>query len=108
MRVAVLRDNATNVVLIEYCTGLILVCTVLLVVATSVTIKNYWLLRELTAPQSSGRHDAEPTVPRAPGRRREDHEPRFERYDSGPPTATDWTTGPVTPYTPAGHEPDGR
>jgi hypothetical protein len=38
------------VLLIEYCTGLIFVCTVLLVVATSLTIKNYWLIRDLTSP----------------------------------------------------------
>jgi hypothetical protein len=91
-------------VLIEYCTGLILVCTVLLVVATSVTIKNYWLLRELTSPAAPGRHDAEPPAERAPDRRREEREPHFERYDSGPPVSPAEWTGAVTPYTPAGNE----
>jgi hypothetical protein len=57
------------VLLIEYCTGLIFVCTVLLVVATSLTIKNYWLIRDLTSPP-------EPPEPR------ERRGSRVERYDS--------------------------
>ena len=43
--------------LLAYCTGFIFLCTVLLAVATSVTIKNYWLLRELSGTPRPGRHD---------------------------------------------------
>jgi hypothetical protein len=62
------------VLLIEYCTGLIFVCTVLLVVATSVTIKNYWLIRDLTSPP-------EP---------RERRGSRVERYDSDLTPEANW------------------
>jgi hypothetical protein len=94
-------------VLIAYCTGLILVCTVLLVVSTAVTIKNYWLLRDLVKPPAPGRHDEPLTAP-LPEQRTEGREARFDRYDSGAPPANaanagEWT-GPVTPYTPATRE----
>jgi hypothetical protein len=83
-------------VLLAYLIGLITVCTGLLLVATAVTIKNYWLLRELLEGAPPGRHDSDPP-----------HERRFEYYDSvGEEDRTDtveWT-GPVTSYTPAGRE----
>jgi hypothetical protein len=76
--------------------GLITVCTGLLLVATAVTVKNYWLLRELLEGAPPGRHDSDPP-----------HERHFEYYDSvGEEDRTDtveWT-GPVTSYTPAGRE----
>jgi hypothetical protein len=95
-------------VLIAYCTGLILVCTVLLVVATAVTVKNYWLLRDIVKAPASGRHD-EPVSAPLPEQPSERREPRFDRYDSGVPpvNATEWT-GPVTPYTPATREATGN
>jgi hypothetical protein len=88
-------------VLLAYLIGLITVCTGLLLVATAVLIKNYWLLRELTEGAPAGRHEAAA----APER-------RFEHYDSADsvkpvavdrPDSIEWT-GPVTPYTPAGRE----
>ncbi|GEM_PF-6759101 len=80
--------------LLAYLIGLIGVCTGLLVVATAVTIKNYWLLRELLECAPPGRHD-EDTKP----------DRRVECYDSGEPQpqTVEWT-GPVTPYTPAARE----
>jgi hypothetical protein len=82
-------------VLLAYCTGLIGVCTGLLIIATVFTIQNYWMLRSLS-DGTPGKHDA--SVPAAS----EDVRRRFEHYDSGPPTSGDveWT-GPVTAYTPA-------
>jgi hypothetical protein len=82
-------------VLLAYLIGLITVCTGLLLVATAVTIKNYWLLRELLEGAPPGRHDSA-----------DHHERRFEYYDSVAEDRTDtveWT-GPVTSYTPAGRE----
>jgi hypothetical protein len=81
-------------VLLAYLIGLISVSTGLLLVATAVTIKNYWLLRELLEGAPSGRHEALAK-----------NERHFEYYDSGASGAEDrsdsleWT-GPVTPYTP--------
>jgi hypothetical protein len=91
-------------VLIAYCTGLILVCTVLLVVTTAVTVKNYWLLRDIVKAPAPGRHD-EPVSASLPEQQSEPRETRFDRYDSGasPVNAGEWT-GPVTPYTPAARE----
>jgi hypothetical protein len=86
------------ILLLAYLIGLISVCTGLLLVATAVTIKNYWLLRELLEGAAPGRHDSGVT-----------RERRVERYDSADPVVPDrpdtieWT-GPVTPYTPAGRE----
>jgi hypothetical protein len=93
-------------VLIAYCTGLIIVCTALLVPATVFTIKSYWLLRQLSEGPP-GRHEAGPAIPRAPVRSIE-----REYYDSGAVEAAEsialddrdeveWT-GPVTSYTPSG------
>lgn len=83
--------------LLAYLIGLIAVCTGLLLVATAVTIKNYWLLRELLEGAPAGRHE---TAAR--------RERPFEYYDSAAvdpqdPDNIEWT-GPVKPYTPAGRE----
>jgi hypothetical protein len=110
-------------VLIAYCTGLIIVCTILLVVATTVTIKNYWLLRDLAEASPPGRHEQPPSkerrpVERPPVERRpaeprpveprpvEPRQPQVAFYDSHDdddrePTGTGEWTGPVVPYTPA-------
>jgi hypothetical protein len=114
-------------VLIAYCTGLIIVCTVLLVVATTVTIKNYWLLRDLAEGSPPGRHERAPSkerplVERSPVERRPAEprhveprpveprpvEPRqavayYDSHDGDDRESMgtgEWT-GPVVPYTPA-------
>jgi hypothetical protein len=73
------RDTRRNVVLIAYCTGLICVCTVLLVVSTVLTVKNYWLLRDLTAASPPGRHEAAAAAARREPKRREVSPPREVR-----------------------------
>ncbi len=83
--------------LLAYLIGLIAICTGLLLVATAVTIKNYWLLRELLEGAPAGRHESA-ALP----------EPKFEYYDSAAadprdPDDIEWT-GRVEPYTPAGRE----
>jgi hypothetical protein len=96
-------------VLLEYCIGLIAVCTGLLIIATVFTIKNYWLLSQLT-DAAPGKHDFKASAsatasarPEPSERIRVDtHQRHFEHYDSARPPAdeVEWT-GPVTVYTPA-------
>ena len=116
-------------VLVEYCTGLICVCTALLVTATVFTVKNYWMLLEISE-YLPGKHDETPrgrttgersaegagrrthsvtttaVTPPRPAARVDEHQRRFERYDSGatPETETTEWTGPVTLYTPVNRE----
>jgi hypothetical protein len=91
----------TEADVLVYCTGLIFVCTVLLVVATAVTIQNYQLLRRLSQ-YAAGAHDEAPAREARPGRERRP----VERYDSGSSFddgAPEWT-GPVTTYTPSNRQ----
>jgi hypothetical protein len=92
-------------VLLAYCAGLIAVCTGLLLVATVFTVKNYWLLRELSnAPP--GKHSAEDS--REASRQTSLEASRGNasvRYDSGFPEQSDEWTGPVVAYTPTGRKP---
>ena len=91
--------------LIPYCTGLIIVCTALLLVATVVTVKNYWLLRELTQNDTPGRHDRVDVVePRGAATTAAAPRQTVTYYDSSTredASATGEWTGPVIPYTPA-------
>lgn len=117
--------------LVAYCTGLIVVCTALLVPATIFTIKNYWMLRELVRDQPAGKHEPprtaaaartapvrrpaseppRPTAPRPRAARVPRAEPTHAYYEADytPPAPSggdtmEWT-GPVTPYTPANRDP---
>lgn len=91
-------------VLLAYCTGLIVVCTALLIFASVVTMQNYWMLRRLTAGPPGKHENAahSPVDEPKPIRRVDSRRHGMEHYDSGFPAAADgeWS-GPVTPYTPA-------
>jgi hypothetical protein len=102
------RGPATGLqsyVLLAYCAGLIAVCTGLLLVATVFTVKNYWLLRELSI-SPSGKHSAEESreAPREIAREASRGNASV-RYDSGFPEQSDEWTGPVVAYTPTGRKP---
>jgi hypothetical protein len=88
----------TQADVLVYCTGLIFVCTVLLVIATAVTIQNFQLLRRLTE-DSVGAHDEPPVRDTRAGRERRPVE-RYDSNDSFDDGAPEWT-GPVTTYTPS-------
>jgi hypothetical protein len=94
-------SDLESYVLLAYCAGLIAVCTGLLIIATVFTVKNYWMLRELSnAPP--GKHSAD--TPRDVPRGSPSGIPS-QRYDSGFPEQNDEWCGPVTVYTPSGRKP---
>jgi len=88
-------------VLLAYCVGLIAVCTGLLLIATVFTVKNYWMLRELSN-SPPGKHSVEVSR-EASGEVSRDS--ASVRYDSGFPAQNDEWTGPVVAYTPTGRKP---
>jgi hypothetical protein len=93
----VAASDLESYVLLAYCAGLIAVCTGLLIIATVFTVKNYWMLRELSnAPPGKHSADAPRDIPSGVP---------SERYDSGFPVQNDEWCGPVTVYTPTGRKP---
>jgi hypothetical protein len=89
--------------IIWYCTGLIVVCTILMTYVAVVTTRNLQLLRDLTN-EPLGAHDESETVDAPPSRRRSLGTAPVQRFDSGipheaPANADEWT-GPVTTYVP--------